>query len=272
MASARTRRGVLSGTVAVILVLVIIIASGGVLSGIKAAGRAVVAPFAWVLTEVTRPIGNAFAGAFNYSDVVAQNRQLRAELGRAQMQGNESSAMLQQLEEVTTLQNLPFVGSIRVVTAQVTTNSPTNFSASFTIARGTDDGLLAGMPVVGNGGLIGRVVAVSAHSATVLMITDATAITGATFGNGHTDVLINGRGVDENVVATAVPLSSPITPGTVFTTSGLSGGLYPPGIPVATVQTVLLTPGASTYDFSLTPTADLHHLGYVDVMLWEPGT
>jgi cell shape-determining protein MreC len=42
------------------------------------------------------------------------------------------------------------------------------------------------------------------------------------------------------------------------------------GLPVAKVTAVTLTPGASTYNLSLQPAADLRHLSYLDVVLWEP--
>jgi hypothetical protein len=38
------------------------------------------------------------------------------------------------------------------------------------------------------------------------------------------------------------------------------------------VTTISLTPGAATYDVTLRPTADLRHVLYVDVILWEPST
>jgi len=41
---------------------------------------------------------------------------------------------------------------------------------------------------------------------------------------------------------------------------------------VAKVAKVTLTPGAATYNLTLIPTADLRHLAYVDVVLWEPST
>jgi hypothetical protein len=41
---------------------------------------------------------------------------------------------------------------------------------------------------------------------------------------------------------------------------------------VAKVANVTLTPGAATYDLTMTPSADLRNLAYVDVVLWEPTT
>jgi rod shape-determining protein MreC len=69
-----------------------------------------------------------------------------------------------------------------------------------------------------------------------------------------------------------VPLTTSISAGTILSTDGLAGGLFPPGLPVARVSQVKLTPGAATYNVSLEPVADLRHLLYVDVVLWEPST
>ena len=87
-----------------------------------------------------------------------------------------------------------------------------------------------------------------------------------------TIALISGRGVNNGLGATAISLTTSISPGTLFATDGLNGGLYPPGLPVAKVAKVTLTPGAATYNLTLIPTADLRHLAYVDVVLWEPST
>jgi len=67
-----------------------------------------------------------------------------------------------------------------------------------------------------------------------------------------------------------VPLGTSIVPGTKLLTDGLNGGLYPAGLPVATVKTVTLTPGAATYNLTLQPAANLSQLSYLDVVIWEP--
>ena len=60
--------------------------------------------------------------------------------------------------------------------------------------------------------------------------------------------------------------------GSLLSTDGLQGGLFPPGIPVGRVTKLLVNPGSSTYAVSLKATADLNNLAYVDVVLWEPST
>ena len=246
--------------------------SGGVVSGLRTAANFVTSPFSWTVNEIARPIGHMFAGAINYSDVVAQNQKLRYELGKAELKANETWAENRQFQELSTQLNVPFVGSLATVAAQVTALSPTNFAATVDISKGRDNGVMVGMPVVANGGLVGTVVATTPHGATVRLITDDNSLIGVTFGSGKTSLVISGQGVNNGLGATAVPLSSAVRSGVVLSTNGLSGGLFPPGLPVAKVAKVTLTPGAATYNLSLQPLADLRDLVYLDVVLWEPST
>ena len=272
MATDRTRRRTWTIGASISVFLVVLYLSGGVVSGLRSAANFVVAPFSWSVNEIARPIGHMLAGAVNYSDVVAQNQKLRYELGRAEFKANEVTAIERQLHELTTQLMVPFVGTLATVAAQVTAVSPTNFAATVDISKGRDSGVLVGMPVVANGGLVGTVVATTPRGSTVRLISDVNSSIGVTFGNGTTSVVVSGQGVNNGLGATSVPLNAAIARGTVLSSDGLAGGLYPPGIPVASVSKVSLTPGAATYDLSLHPLADLRNVVYVDVILWEPST
>ncbi len=252
--------------------LVVLYITGGVVSGLRGTANLVVAPFSWAIDAVAKPIGHMLSGSVNYSDVVAQNQKLRYQLGQAQLRANEGWALARQLQEMTTSLNVPFIGSLPTVSAQVTAISPTNFAATIDISKGRDNGVLVGMPVVANGGLIGAVVATTPHGATVRLITDVNYSIGVTYGTSSTSLVISGEGVNNGLGATAVPLNTSLNPGTLLFTDGLSGALFPPGIPVATVSRVTLTPGAATFNLSLKPVADLAHVMYLDVVLWEPST
>lgn len=259
------------GAVATAVVVALYLTSG-VVAGLKSTANVIVNPFSWTVNQIARPIGHFLAGAINYNDVVAQNQKLRYELGKAQQQANESWSLQRQLQQLTSELHVPFVGSIPTVAAQVTANSPTNFAATVDISVGRDNGVLAGMPVVANGGLVGSIISTSPHGSTVRLITDVNSVIGATYASGKSTLLITGRGVNNGLAATSVPLATSISPGTEIATDGLQGGLYPPGIPVASVTKVSLTPGAATYNLDLRPSANLRDLHYLDVVLWEPST
>lgn len=270
MATARTRRRTLTVAIGTTALVTVLYLSGGVVSGLRGTANIVVAPFSWVIDVMARPIGHMLAGVVNYSDVVAQNQKFRFQLGQDELRLNESWALERQLQQMTTQLHVPFVGSLPMVAAQVTALSPTNFAATVDISQGRDNGVLVGMPVVANGGLVGSVITTTPHGATVRLITDVNSAIGVTFGSGRSSLVVSGRGVNNGLGAIDVPLTSTINPGTVFSTDGLSGGLYPPGLPVATVSKVSLTPGASTFNLTLHPTADVQSLMYVEVVLWEP--
>jgi rod shape-determining protein MreC len=254
--------------VAIVVTLLILYLTTGVASGLRSGVNIILTPFSWAVNSIAHPLGHMLAGTIDYSDVVAQNQKLRYQLAQADERANESWAFSRELQQLTTGLNVPFVGSLPTVAVQVTTDSPTNFSASVSISKGRDSGILAGMPVVANGGLVGQVISTSANGATVRLITDAKSLVGATFGS--TSLVVSGRGVNNGLGATSVPLNSGIHQGTRLSTDGLNGALYPAGLPIATVKTVSLTPGAATYNLTLQPAANLRHLAYLDVILWEP--
>jgi rod shape-determining protein MreC len=270
VATDRSRRRTWTLSVAVLATLVILYLTTGVASGLRSGANLVITPFSWAVNEIARPVGHFFAGTVNYSDVVAQNQKLRYQLGVADERANEMWAYARQLQQLTTQLNVPFVGSLPTVAAQVTTLSPTNFAATFDISKGRDEGILVGMPVVANGGLVGSVISTTPNGATVRLITDTSSLVGVTFNTGKTDIVVSGRGLNSGLSATSVPLGTSIAQGTKLSTDGLNGGLFPSGLPVATVKTVTLTPGAATYNLTLRPAANLRHLSYVDVILWEP--
>jgi rod shape-determining protein MreC len=270
VATERSRRRTWTLGAAVLATLVILYLTTGVASGLRSGANLVTTPFSWAVNEIARPVGHFFAGTVNYSDVVAQNQKLRYQLGQAEERANEGWAFARQLQQLTTQLDVPFVGSLPTVAAQVTTLSPTNFAATVGISKGRDNGILVGMPVVANGGLVGSVIETTPHGATVRLITDTASLVGVTFKSGKTDIVVTGRGLNNGLSATSVPLGTSIAPGVKLSTDGLNGALYPSGLPVATVKTVTLTPGAATYNLTLQPAANLRHLTYLDVVIWEP--
>lgn len=272
MAIVKRRRRAVAGLVAATIMLGVFQFTGGVACGLRSTGNVIVSPFAWTINLIARPVGHLSSGALNYSELVAQNKQLRYQLGQAQLRANESEATNRQLRELSATLDVSYVNSLPTITAQVNEQSPTNFIASIGISKGTNEGVLVGMPVVGNGGLVGRVVATTLHGATIQLLTDAASSVGCTFGDGTVNAIVSGRGLNHALSVTAVSLKATLTPGTIFATNGLQGGLFPVGLPVAKVTAVTLTPGATTYDLKLKPVAELQNLSYVTVIAWEPGT
>ncbi len=161
----------------------------------------------------------------------------------------------QMLKQLSALQNLPFVGNLQTVPAEVTDYHQSNFAATIDISVGRDDGVQLNMPVVGAGGLVGQVVAASHSTATVRLITDGQSAVGVRYGPGSNALaVLSGQGAGRPLTASLVPTNTPLTRGQVFTTSGLQGAVFPAGIPVAKVVTT--RNGSTASQESVTLAAD----------------
>ena len=108
------------------------------------------------------------------------------------------------------------------------------------IDRGTDDGVMHGMIAVAVGGLLGRVERVTAHHATILLLTDPNHAVDVMTQRSRTRGMLIGhenamdfqqQGMGRMAYLTG---TGDIHPGDVVVTSGLDGR-YPSGIPVGEV-------------------------------------
>jgi rod shape-determining protein MreC len=242
-----------------------------VTSGVRSAASDAFAPVRSGVNAIVEPIGSFLAGSVHYGAVREQNQKLQAEIDQLKMQQASAAQQAEALKQLSALLNLPYLGNLQTVPAEVTDFGTSDFAATVDIDVGRADGVQLNMPVVGLGGLVGQVVSVSHHTATVRLITDGQSAVGTRYGPAPGSLaVLNGTGSGKPLSAELVPSNTPLAVGEVFTTSGLQGALYPPGIPVATVTSSHTGSSASQESVSLQPLADLVHLRYVTVVLWGP--
>ena len=101
------------------------------------------------------------------------------------------------------------------------------------IDKGSNDGVLHGMPVVTQQGLVGRVDAVIANAARVQLISDANSVVNVHLQNAKVEAQIRGS-ITGEITLEMVPQDAEVQIGDVLLTSGL-GGNYPPNIFVGQV-------------------------------------
>jgi rod shape-determining protein MreC len=86
-------------------------------------------------------------------------------------------------------------------------------------------------------GLVGRILETGASASRVLLLTDADSTVPVRLVRNGLPALVRGRGDSTVSVTALLPGSRPFRRGDVVKTSG-TGGIYPPGIPVAVVVLV----------------------------------
>jgi rod shape-determining protein MreC len=240
-------------------------------SGIKSVANDVYAPLRQGVLDIISPIGNFFAGAFNYGSVQSQNERLQRTIGQLRAAQLEQGFEKSQLRNITALQNLPFLQSLPTVTAETVDSYSSNFTATITLDKGRADGVDVGYPVVGAGGLVGQVIQSFHHTAVVQLVTDGQSKVGVTFGNSNQYTgIVDGQGPSVSMTADLVRPHTPLHKGEHMYTSSLDAAAFPPGIPVATVLSFHTSAGASQETIHVDPAADLSQLTYVDVVQWVP--
>ncbi len=133
------------------------------------------------------------------------------------------------------------------------------------IDKGTEDGVLYGMPVVTQQGLVGRVDAVIASAARVKLITDSTSVVNVRLKSAGTEAQLYGS-LTGDVSLDMIPLETVVEPGDVVLTSGL-GGNYPPNIFVGQVLSVQKRENALFQTASVQPIVDFESITAVLVVI-----
>ncbi|WP_327085117.1 rod shape-determining protein MreC [Nonomuraea sp. NBC_01738] len=114
------------------------------------------------------------------------------------------------------------------------------YTDTVTIDAGSSAGVRPDQAVVNGDGLVGRVIATGPATATVLLASDATAVTGARLTDSGEAGTVTGGGRDSGLLTlTLLGSDAEVEPGGQVVTFGSRRMVpYPPGIPIGTVTSV----------------------------------
>ncbi len=138
---------------------------------------------------------------------------------------------------------------------------------SIIIDRGETDGIILNRPVIiNNGYFIGKISRVDKHTSVVRLISDYQSKTAATVDNRDKSLGVVEGGFGLTVRLNLIPQNEVIRPGDVVITSGLEPDL-PRGLAIGTVEVVEKKPQEPFQQAIIKPSADLHALTVVSVIL-----
>lgn len=128
------------------------------------------------------------------------------------------------------------------------------FSHRVLINRGRRDGLVTGQAVIDARGLVGQVDEVFLHTSRVVLLTDPDHALPVRIQRTGLRTIAYGSGLNDLMRLTDLPMNVDLEPGDLVLTSGL-GGVFPPGLPVASVETVERPSGEAFANAGLAPIA-----------------
>jgi rod shape-determining protein MreC len=246
----------------------------GIINSARTAAQDIVSPLQDAADAVINPATDWIDGLGRANELQDENERLRRQLDAARAQvatGKADAAELAQLRNINDLVN---VEDGQGVTAEVVDSGAGNFSRNLRISKGSSSGIALHMPVVwgkeGKAALVGTVKQVSANSAIVQRIDDATFGVGAQLMQGAEDGpkgTANGQR-NSNLLRFAVIDNSATPPtftkGDVVITVGSEN--YPRGLVIGTLVRTVDTGGAIALDAAVRPVVDLDALSFVKVL------
>jgi rod shape-determining protein MreC len=149
--------------------------------------------------------------------------------------------------------------------AAVIGRDPSPFLHYIIINRGSNDGILRGMPVVTDQGLVGHVDSTIADAARVQLITDPGSSVNVYLQNAEVEASLVGS-VTGDLILELIPQDTMVEPGDLVLTSGLGGG-YPPDLIVGQVLNVRSRDYDLFQQATVQPVVDFNRLQIVLVIV-----
>ena len=199
------------------------------------------------------------------SILVQENARLESEVSNLQAQIIELQQQLTEYEILSAL--LDFARAypeFEYIGGSVIGRDPSPFVKYIQINRGSDDGILKGMPVVTQQGLVGRIDQTTATAALVQLITDPGTQINVRLQPERVDGILTGS-ITGDIILDFIPQEANIQPGDLVLSSGL-GGNYPPNILIGQITSIR----SQEYDLfqsaSVQPVVDFNQLEIVLVI------
>ena len=248
---------------------------GGVLHGVQKGAQEVLSPIESGASKVFKPfrdLGNWVGDAFDATD---ENKKLKKELAQTRTelaQARSAQRENEQLRAMVDLRKEPsFPQGLDPVTARVIARSPTDWSSTIQINKGTDDGVNEDDPVITGDGLIGKISQASGGSATVRLITDGeSSVSAMAVPDGTSGVVRTPVGDPNDLQLDFVRQVNNVKKGQTVVTSGFRVGrlrsLFPRGIPIGSVRDVDRDELETYQRVHVDPFADFRRLDLVQVL------
>lgn len=202
-------------------------------------------------------------------DVKAENDALRQQIADLQ---NENALSVEEKNELSQLRELleldELYSDYEKVGARIISKDSSNWFSTFTIDKGSEDGIFVDMNVIGNGGLVGIVSSVGKNYAIVRAIIDDESNVSAQIASTSDKCIVKGslQHMNDGVLMVFnLNKDAKVSEGDMVVTSNISSK-FMPGILIGYIKSVENDSNNLTKTAYLTPVVDFAHLDTVLVI------
>ena len=243
--------------------------TGGLSPAIEQVAGAVVAPFQKLSSTISDGVSGFFRRYARADEVAQENEALRSEINELRAQLVNYEEYKHENEELRKYLDIEYKEEhpdFEMTPAAVVARDPDSRFFSFTIDKGSLDGVAPYDPVVCADGLVGRVKEVGLTYSKVITILDVEIDVGAYDARTRDIGIVNGSvalAADGRCIMNYLPRESGAAQGDLVVTSG--GNLYPKGLVIGKIARLDNAPGNISLYAEIEPTADIRNL--TDVMV-----
>ncbi|MBA4123121.1 MAG: rod shape-determining protein MreC [Acidobacteria bacterium] len=223
-------------------------------------------------TSLSSGISNYFQSISSLRTAQSENDILKQRIQELEIEVQNSKSLTVENERLKSLLGLKEQSAYKTLSAQIIGRDSSAWFDTSIINRGSLDGVKLNMPIVTNGGLVGRVTAVSPLTAQVALITKDKSGLGAVVGElGTSNALgvVSSNGRKELLEMGYVPGSVEVKVGEGVYTTG-QDGIYPAGLKIGEVVEVRAGSATVAQQIFIQPSAKLSSMQEVVVLLYEP--
>jgi len=224
------------------------------------------------VTTVSSLFSNYFSSISNLRSAQSENDKLKQRVQELEVELKQKEDLAAENTRLKGILQLKEQGKYKVLTAQIIGRDPSVWFDSSIVNRGSLEGVAVNMPVVTDGGLVGRVTAVSPLTAQVDLITRDKAGLGAVVGEiGNSSALgvVSGTSKKELLEMKYVPGNVDVQAGQAVFTTG-QDGIFPAGLKIGEIVTVVTGSATTPHHILIRPAAKLSSMQEVGILLYEP--
>lgn len=206
-----------------------------------------------------------------WQHIEQENHKLKLELDRLSSLSVRVEELSMENQRLRMLLGMRPDPSSQEVVARIIGNSSSAFARSFLVDAGEEEGIATDATALGitaqsGGGLMGRVVQTSQHTALILTLPDYNSRVPVLIQRSRVRAIVSGRN-KPLLEMEFVPKGADIRPGDLVVTSGV-GGVFPKGIPVGHIQAIAATEETGLFHLiSVKPTIDFDRIEEVRLLL-----
>jgi rod shape-determining protein MreC len=225
------------------------------------------------VTSITSSVSNYFTSISTLRSAQSENDELKQRVQELEVEVKQKADLASENARLRDLLQLKEQSKYKVLPARIIGRDPSMWFNSSIVNRGSLEGVQLNMPVVANGGLIGRVSAVSPLTAQVDLITLKGSGIGAAIGQSAESTAIGvvvGTGSSEVVEMKYVPGYISIEVGQSVFTNG-QDQIYPAGLKVGEIVNVISGSATTPHQIQIRPSAKLSSMQEVGILMYQPG-